>query len=189
MVAPGTYREVLNIDKPDIQLRSAIRREQDGVVFDRDAAASGGTLHTATVNVSGDISSPNITFQNDFKITRDPNITGSQAVALKVTGDRAIFRNVRLLGFRHSLRGSKGCTGTGEARVCKPARQYFARVTSRPLRLHLRGWRDGLRSLRDSQKAVSRSADRWVHTAQSKVYPQQDSGYVIYKSRLTANPA
>ena len=192
MVAPGTYREVLNIDKPDIQLRSANPdASKTVVVFDRDAAASGGTLHTATVNVSGDnFFAENITFQNDFKITRDPNITGSQAVALKVTGDRAIFRNVRLLGLQDTLyAGSKGCTGTGEARVCKPARQYFAES-------YIEGHFDFIfgdgetvfdRCEIHSKPFLDPLIDGFI-TAQSKVYPQQDSGYVIYKSRLTANP-
>jgi len=192
LVAPGTYREVLTIDKPNIQLRSAnADASKTVVVFDRAAATSGGTLHTATVNVSGDnFLAENITFQNDFKITRDPNITGSQALALKVTGDRAIFRNVRLLGLQDTLyAGSKGCTGTGETRVCKPARQYF-------FESYIEGHFDFIfgdgktvfdRCEIHSKPFLDPLIDGFI-TAQSKVYPQQDSGYVIYKSRLTAEP-
>ena len=129
LVAPGTYREVLTIDKPSIQLRSANPdASKTVVIFNKHAATDGGTLHTATVNVSGnDFLAENITFQNDFQITRDPNITGSQALALKVTGDRAIFHNVRLIASQDTLyAGSKGCTGEGPARNCTPARQYFS---------------------------------------------------------------
>jgi polygalacturonase len=192
LVAPGTYREVLTVDNPDIQLRSAnADASKTVVVFDRKAATSGGTLHTSTVNVSGDnFFAENITFQNDFKITRDPNITGSQAVALKVTGDRAIFRNVRLLGLQDTVyAGSKGCAGTGETRVCKPARQYFSES-------YIEGHFDFIfgdgetvfdRCEIHSKPFLDPLIDGFI-TAQSKVYPQQNSGYLIYKSRLTADP-
>ncbi len=192
LVAPGTYREVLTIDKPRIQLRSANPdASKTVVVFDRSAALNGGTLHTATVSVSGDnFLAENITFQNDFKITRDPNITGSQALALKVTGDRAIFHNVRLLGLQDTLyAGSKGCTGTGESRICMPARQYFSES-------YIEGHFDFIfgdgKTVFDhceihSKPFIDPLIDGFI-TAQSKVYPRQDSGYVIYKSRLTAEP-
>lgn len=40
----------------------------------------------------------NITFENDFNRTHTQLPAGSQALALLVTGDRAVFHNVRLLG-------------------------------------------------------------------------------------------
>jgi pectin methylesterase-like acyl-CoA thioesterase len=97
---------------------------------------------------------------------------------------------VRLLGLQDTLyAGSKGCTGTGEARVCKPARQYFAES-------YIEGHFDFIfgdgetvfdRCEIHSKPFLDPLIDGFI-TAQSKVYPQQDSGYVIYKSRLTANP-
>ena len=188
LVAPGTYREVLTIDKPNIQLRSANpNASKTVVVFDRSASLNGGTSHTATVNVSGDnFLAENITFQNDFKAAHDPYPEGSQAVALRVTGDRAIFHNVRLLGHQDTLyAASKGCTGTGEARTCRPARQYFSNS-------YIEGnfdfiFGDGT-TVFDRCEIQSDLLAAGFITAQSKVYPQQDSGYVIYKSRLTAEP-
>jgi polygalacturonase len=192
LVAPGTYREVLTIDKPNLQLRSS---DPDAsktiVVFNRYADASGGTLHTATVNVSGDnFLAENITFQNDFKITRDPNITGSQALALKVTGDRAVFHNVRLLGLQDTLyAGSKGCTGEGTARTCTTARQYFSDC-------YIEGHFDFIfgdgKTVFDhceihSKQLLDPLLDGFL-TAQSRIDPRQDSGYLIYKSKLTADP-
>ncbi len=192
LVAPGTYREVLTIDKPNIQLRSANPdASKTVVVFNRSASLNGGTLHTATVNVLGDsFFAENITFQNDFKITQDPNVTGSQALALKVTGDRAIFRNVRLLGLQDTVyAGSKGCSGEGAARHCQTARQYFAEC-------YIEGHFDFIfgdgkavfdRCEIHSKQFLDGLYDGFI-TAQSKVYPAQDSGYVIYHSRLTADP-
>ena len=141
------------------------------------------------VSVSGDnFFAENITFQNDFMVTSDPNITGSQAVALKVTGDRAIFHNVRLLGLQDTLyAGSKGCTGDGSSRTCTPARQYFSES-------YIAGhfdfiFGDGKTVFNHceihSVPFVSAPLDGFL-TAQSKTYPAQDSGYLIYKSRLTA---
>ena len=188
LVAPGTYREVLTVDKRNIELRSANKdSSKTVVVFNRSASTSGGTSHTATVNVSGDnFVAENITFQNDFKAATEPYPEGSQAVALRVTGDRAILRNVRLLGHQDTLyAGSAGCTGTGDARTCRPARQYFADC-------YIEGnidfiFGDG-KTVFDRCEIHSLPHSEGFITAQSKVYPLQDSGYVIYKSRLTAEP-
>jgi polygalacturonase len=191
VVAPGTYREVLTIDKPNIQLRSSNPDARKTVVVNnRSAAANGGTAHTATVNVSGDdFLAENITFQNDFIITQDPNITGSQALALMIMGDRAIFHNVRLLGLQDTLyAASKGCAGKGDARVCRPARQYFSES-------YIEGHFDFIfgdgKTVFDhceihSKPLLDPLFDGFI-TAQSKVAPQQDSGYLIYKSKLTAD--
>jgi pectin methylesterase-like acyl-CoA thioesterase len=188
LVAPGTYREVLTIDKPNIQLRSAnTDASKTVVVFDRSAALNGGTFKTATMNVTGDdFYAENITFQNDFKVTLDPNITGSQAVALRVQGDRAIFHNVRLLALQDTLyAASKGCTGEGANRTCRTARQYFSDC-------YIEGHFDFIfgdgRTVFDRCEIHSKPLSEGFITAQSKIYPQQDSGYVIYKSKLTADP-
>jgi polygalacturonase len=192
LVAPGIYREVLTIDKPNIQLRSSNPdASKTVVVFDRSAALNGGTRNTATVNVTADnFVAENITFQNDFKITHDPNLTGSQAVALRVIGDRDIFHNVRLLGLQDTLyAASKGCTGDGPARMCKTARQYFSDC-------YIEGHFDFIfgdgktvfdRCEIHSKPLLNPLLDGFI-TAQSRIDPRQDSGYLIYKSKLTADP-
>ncbi len=112
LVAPGTYREVLTIDKNNIQLRSANKdASKTIVVMDKSAGLNGGTLHSATVNVTGDnFLAENITFQNDFNATHEQVPVGSQALALLVTGDRAVFHNVRLLGNQDTVfAGSRPC--------------------------------------------------------------------------------
>ena len=93
MVSPGEYREVVTMDKKNITIRS--NNPDAGktvVVNDRSAEQNGGTLHSATVNVTADsFFAENITFQNDFNRTHEQAAVGSQAVALRVTGDRAVF--------------------------------------------------------------------------------------------------
>jgi polygalacturonase len=127
LVAPGTYREVLTIDKPNIRLRSANGDATKTVVVnDRSAGANGGTLHSATANVTADnFFAENITFENDFNRTHAQIFAGSQALALLTTGDRGVFHNVRLLGNQDTVyAGSRNCAPDGQN--CIPARQYFS---------------------------------------------------------------
>ncbi len=125
-VSPGVYREVLTIDKPNITIRSANPDASKTIVVnDRSAGQNGGTLHSATVNVTGDnFFAENITFQNDFNHTHEQTPQGSQALALLVTGDRAIFHNVRLLGNQDTVYLGTRCGS--DRQDCVPTRQYFS---------------------------------------------------------------
>ncbi len=188
LVAPGTYREVLTISKPHITLRSAnTDAGKTIVVNDRSAGTAGGTLHSATVNVTGDdFAAENVTFQNDFNATHPQLPKGSQALALLVTGDRAIFNNVRLLGNQDTLfAGSKQCTGEGAERSCTPARQYFANC-------YIEGnvdfiFGDGKTAFENCEIRSNAHSEGFI-TAQGKSYPSEDSGYVFHRCRLTADP-
>lgn len=188
LVAPGTYHEVLTIDKPDITLRSANPdASKTVVVADKSAGTAGGTLHSATVNVTGDnFFAENITFENNWNMTHPQLPQGSQALALLVTGDRARFHNVRLLGNQDTLfTGSKMCTGQGEGRSCIPARQYFSDC-------YIEGnvdfiFGDG-KTLFDHCEIRSTPHTEGFVTAQGKSYSTEDSGYVFNQCRLTAYP-
>lgn len=188
LVAPGTYREILNIAKPDIHLRSANPdASKTVVVMDKSAGTSGGTLHSATVNVTGDnFFAENITFQNDWNAHHEQLPAGSQALALLVRGDRAVFHNVRLLGNQDTLfTGSKQCAGDGEARICTPARQYFSDC-------YIEGnvdfiFGDG-KTVFDHCEIKSTPHSEGFVTAQGKSYAAEDSGYVFHSCKLTAYP-
>ena len=68
-------------------------------------------MKSATVNVRGDdFFTENLTFANDFNATHPQLPQGSQALALLVTGDRAVFRNVRFLRYLPFVKAS-GATG------------------------------------------------------------------------------
>jgi polygalacturonase len=185
LVAPGTYREVLTINKPGIQLRSANPDASKTVVVnDRSAGANGGTLHSATVNVTADnFFAENITFENDFNQTHPQLPAGSQALALLVTGDRAIFHNVRLLGNQDTLyAGSRNCSPDGSD--CIPARQYFSDC-------YIAGnvdfiFGDG-KAVFDHCEIHSTPHKGGFITAQAKHYPEEDSGFVINRCELTAD--
>jgi polygalacturonase len=186
LVAPGNYREVLTIDKPNIHLRSANSDAgKTVVVMDKSSGTAGGTLHSATVNVTTDnFLAENITFENDFNRTHPQLPAGSQALALKVTGDRAVFHNVRLLGNQDTVyAGSRNCAPDGNP--CSPARQYFSDC-------YIAGnvdfiFGDGKAAF-DRCEIHSTTHDGGFITAQGKHYPEEDSGFVFNKCKLTADP-
>jgi polygalacturonase len=184
LVAPGTYREVLTIDKPNIRLRSANSDASKTVVVnDRSAGANGGTLHSATVNVTGDnFFAENITFENDYNRTHPQLYAGSQALALRVIGDRAVFHNVRLLGNQDTVyAGSRNCAPDGAN--CIPTRQYFSDC-------YIAGNVDFIfgdsKAVFDNCEIHSTAHEGGYITAQSKHYPEEDSGFVLNRCKLTA---
>jgi polygalacturonase len=186
LVAPGIYREVLIIDKPNIRLRSADSdASRTVVVNDRSAGENGGTLHSATVNVTADnFFAENITFQNDFNRTHPQLPTGSQALALLVNGDRAIFENVRLLGNQDTVyAGSRNCAPDGN--LCIPTRQYFSDC-------YIAGnvdfiFGDGKAVFDHCEIHSTIHAEGFI-TAQGKHYVDEDSGFIFSNCKLTADP-
>ncbi|MFP5209431.1 MAG: pectinesterase family protein [Acidobacteriota bacterium] len=184
LVAPGTYREVITINKPGIQLRSATPDASKTIVVnDRSAGANGGTLHSATVNVTADnFFAENITFQNDFNRTHPQLPAGSQALALLVKGDRAIFHNVRLLGNQDTIYlGSRNCSPDGQN--CVPARQYFSDCYVEGNVDFIFG--DGKAAFNHCE-IHSTPHDGGFITAQAKHDPSEDSGFVFDHCKLTA---
>jgi pectin methylesterase-like acyl-CoA thioesterase len=137
------------------------------------------------VNVRGDnFFAEGITFKNDWNATHPQLPEGSQALALLVTGDHAIFRNVRVLGNQDTLYlGSHNCSPNKQP--CAPARQYFTHC-------YIAGnvdfiFGDG-KTVFDHCEIHSTQHDGGFITAQAKHYPTEDSGFVFRDCRLTADP-
>lgn len=185
LVTPGIYREILTIDKPSIQLRGTNGDASKTVIVDdRSAGANGGTLHSATVNVTADnFFAENLTFENDFNRTHPQLPAGSQALALLVTGDRAIFHDVRLLGNQDTVyAGSRNCSPDGVG--CIPARQYFSDC-------YIAGnvdfiFGDGKAVFSNCEIHSTQHNGGFV-TAQAKHYADEDSGFVFDHCNLTAD--
>jgi pectin methylesterase-like acyl-CoA thioesterase len=185
-IRPGVYREVVNIAKPNVRLEGAKDSSRVKIVFDNSAGKVGGTIKSATVTVTGDdFFAWGITFANDFNANTQPPPQGAQAVALAVKGDRAVFRNVRFLGAQDTLyAGSKSCAS--EQGPCVPARQFFSDC-------YIEGHVDFIFG---DAKAFFENCE--IHgiphsnvflTAQSKHYPEQESGYVFERCKVTAAAA
>lgn len=105
-VAPGIYRETLTIAKPHIVLRSAYTdAARTLVVPPKDASA--------TVSVSAnDFLAENLTFATASGEAHTASSGASEAIALKVTGRRDVFKNVRVLGRTVSVGGGSNAANT-----------------------------------------------------------------------------
>jgi len=183
MVSPGEYREVITVTKPHITIRSHNADPSKTVVVnDRNAGENGGTFHSATVNVTADdFKAENITFENDFNKTHTQGAQGSQALALLVTGDRAVFHNVRLLGNQDTVyAATRNCGPDGAS--CTPTRQYFSDC-------YVAGNVDFIfgdsKAVFDRCEIHSTPHGGGYITAQSKHYAAQDSGFVLNRCKLT----
>jgi pectinesterase len=121
-VKPGTYREVITVPaaKTGITLRGSTGKASD-VVVDYDNASGttkpDGTTYgttgsaTATIAANGFTASA-LTFRNSFDRKAHPEITATQAVAVKTTGDRMVFDNVTFLGHQDTLYADTAAVGT-----------------------------------------------------------------------------
>jgi pectin methylesterase-like acyl-CoA thioesterase len=184
-IKPGIYREVVEISKPHVRL---IGVPEDpaavAIVYDKSAGSAGGTFNSYTVAVTADdFLADGITFENDFS-KNNPTVTeAAQAVALAVRGDRAVFRHVRVIGAQDSLfAAAKSCSS--DTGPCVPARQYFEDC-------YVEGHVDfifGDAKAYFHNCEIHAIAHKTVYlTAQSKRYPEQDSGYVFDSCRITAD--
>jgi polygalacturonase len=186
LVAPGVYREVVSITKPNIRIRSNhTDASKTVIIFDKSAGTSGGTLHSATVEVHADnFFAENLTFANDWNATHPQLPAGSQALAILVTGDKAVFGNVRLLGNQDTVYlGSRNCRPDGQP--CIPTRQYFTHC-------YIAGNVDFIfgdsKAVFDHCEIHNTPHSEGFITAQAKHYPDEDSGFVFNNCRLTADP-
>ena len=186
-IAPGTYREILTIEKPHITLQSPYDdATKTVIVFDKSAGTSGGTTSSATVNVLGDdFTARNLTFQNDWNAHHAQTQQGSQALALRVTGDREVFRNIRFLGNQDTLYAANKRCDKEKASQCLSSRQYFVDC-------YIEGNVDFIfgdsKAYFERCEIRSNRAQGGYITAQSKRDPEQDSAYVFDHCKLTSMP-
>lgn len=183
-IKPGIYKELLVIAKPHIQLRGLGAKPEDVVLtYDLSSGTAGGTTKSASITVSGDdFFATNLTIENSFSRNRPLTQEGSQAVAIKITGDRAVFRRVRFLGYQDTLyANSRQCASDNGP--CTPARQYFEDC-------YIEGnvdfiFGDALAFFENCEiHALAHSVV--MLTAQSKHYAEEKSGYVFDHCRITA---
>jgi len=174
-IAPGTYREKLWIGKANVHLTGTGRKPEDVVLVYGDSSITvGNTYKTPSVYVAGDgFRADNLTIANDW--SSDPSRKNSQAVALALSGDRAVLTRVRILSTQDTLylvqpQGKRSrhvfrdCYVEGHVDfVFGNAKAYFERC-------HLHG--------------VERS--NIFFTAQSRNSPAEDSAFVFSDCRLTS---
>ncbi|MEW2050113.1 pectinesterase family protein [Streptomyces sp. NPDC005476] len=129
VLGPGTYREtvVLDATRTEATWIGASDDPRDVVIVHDNAAGTpkpGGGTHgttgsaTTTVQAAG-FTARRITFANDWLRADHPDITGTQAVAIKVQGDRSAFHHCRFLGHQDTLYADSTA-------LTAFARQYYA---------------------------------------------------------------
>jgi pectinesterase len=113
-IQPGVYREAIRVpaNKPRISFLGLGEKAEDVVLVYNNASGTPkpdgtgayGTGGSASVRIDGpDFMASNITFSNDFDEAANQDIKNRQAVALFLTGDRAVLNNVRCLGNQDTL--------------------------------------------------------------------------------------
>jgi len=193
-IKPGEYRSLISISANGVELRGLGKTPEDVVlVYDNSAGTPGpdgrqlGTGRSGTIMLTGDdFLAENLTIANDFEKRHERSNQGSQAVALHVTGDREVFRKVRFLGFQDTLYADpKLCHAPGTAGTCHAARQYYADC-------YIEGHVDFIFG---DAKAVFDKCE--IHTlphvmdtltAQSRLRPEEDSGYLFRDCTVTGDP-
>jgi len=139
VIAAGVYRETVSVGVTDPATglpgvagteMTWIGASEDPrdvvVVYDNangkqkpDGSGTYGTTGSATTTVRTDgFTARWITFANDWLRADHPEITGTQAVAIKVQGDRSAFEHCRFLGHQDTLYADSIALGTF-------ARQYY----------------------------------------------------------------
>ncbi|WP_210593259.1 pectinesterase family protein [Streptomyces sp. GESEQ-35] len=129
VLAPGTYRETVAVDvtRTEATWIGASENPRDVVIVYDNAAGTpkpgGGTYGTtgsATTTVQADgFTARWITFANDWLRADHPGVSGTQAVAIKVQGDRSAFHHCRFLGHQDTLYADSVALGV-------LARQYYS---------------------------------------------------------------
>lgn len=129
VIAPGTYRETVAVDvtRTGMSWLGAGGDPRDVVIVYDNAAGTpkpgGGTYGTsgsATTLVQADgFTARDLTFANDWLRADHPGISGTQAVAIKIQGDRSAFHHCRFLGHQDTLYADSTALGVF-------ARQYYS---------------------------------------------------------------
>jgi len=117
-LAPGIYRELIYVQREKGHFKLVGENATDTVLtFGLYAGMTNldgqplGTFHTPSVTVDADdFTAENVTFANS---AGPKGSAGGQALALRVDGDRAVFRHCRFLGWQDTILLNRG-------------RQYFA---------------------------------------------------------------
>ncbi len=131
-IKPGRYHEVISVPaaKTGLTMRGTTGKAAD-VVIDFDNASGTkkpdgstyGTTGSATATIAANnFSASALTFRNSFDRKAHPEITATQAVAVKTTADRMIFDNVAFAGHQDTLYADTAAVGT-------TGRQYFRHCT------------------------------------------------------------
>jgi pectinesterase len=102
-VAPGVYTEQLRVNKPMVTLRGAgATAGATKITFNQTAQPGNPLANASTAIQSRDFYAENLTFENSV------GDNAGVGLAMYVKADRAVFNNVRFLGWQDTLRSETG---------------------------------------------------------------------------------
>jgi pectinesterase len=195
-IAPGRYREEIHVSTPNIRLIGTGKKPQDVVLSWNDSASgAGGTGKSGSLSVDADgFQAENLTIENTWEMEHERKEEGSQAVALLLSSDRAVLDNVRLLGAQDTLYANSRTCHENLPRdggppppgrlPCTASRQYFRNC-------YIEGHVDYIfgdaKAVFDHCEMHSRHHETVMLTAQSKHFPEEDSGYYFLHCRITGD--
>lgn len=162
-IRPGTYKEQVRIpaSKPFVSFIGESAKETT-LTFDLSNKDAGSTSASYSIYVGGhDFYAENITFENRFG-------KGSQAVAVLVEADRAVFKNCRFLGWQDTL-------------YAKGGRQYY-------LNSYIEGHVDFIfgQAAAVFENCVIHSKGDGYIAAPMRFAADEPSGFVFIRSKLTS---
>jgi len=163
-VRPGVYHERVRVpaDRPRITLRGS-DAEKTIISFSVGARDVGGTFFSAVVDINApEFEADNLTFENTYGV-------GTQAVAVSVHSDRAVFRHCRFLAMQDTLYAASG-------------RQYYEDC-------YIAGHVDFIFGDAAAlfERCEIRSRGAGYIAAVSKTMPSGADGFVFDRCRLTAD--
>jgi pectinesterase len=170
LVKPGVYRERIYVQR-EKRFVSLVGQDPltTTVAFDLKASDVGpdglpiGTYRTPTVTIDADdFAIENLTIVNDAG-------PGSQALALRVDGDRLVVRNSRLLGWQDTLFLDRGRQYFEDTLIAGHVDVIFGGATAFFERCWLHAWRDG-------------------YLTAASTPPEQRYGFVFTDGRITGEP-
>ncbi len=163
-IKPGTYKEQIRIpaNKPYISFIGT-DAEKTVLTFNLSNKDAGSTSASYSTYIGGhDFYAENITFENSFG-------QGSQAVAILVEADRAMFNTCRFLGWQDTLYAKNG-------------RQYYKDC-------YIEGHVDyifGMATAVFENCHIHSKADGYI-TAPMRFAAEEPAGFIFHKCRLTSN--
>lgn len=161
-IRPGTYHERVTV--PQDKARVTFLGTDAAttlITYNAGAVNVGGTFFSSTVDVEGaDFEAANITFENSYG-------TGTQAVAVMIHSDRAVFEKCRFLGWQDTLYAASGRQFYRDCYIAGHVDFIFgnAGAVFENCEIHSRG--------------------AGYITAQSRVTPGGDTGFVFIHCKLT----
>jgi pectinesterase len=143
-IKAGTYREIVYVQREkrfvslvgEDPLRTIITYNLNANISGTDGKPI-GTFRTPTVQIDADdFSAENITFENSAGPV-------GQALALRVDGDRAVFRNSRFLGWQDTVLLNRGRHYFEGSLITGHVDFIFGAATAFFERCHIHSWRNG----------------------------------------------